>query len=218
MEIDFNSYGLDEEQAAKLKSEITGFLDSEVSGLKNKNSELIERIGKQKAAFESAELEKAKEIEQAKVEAAEKTGDIEKYKQALADKEATLAEVKSKYEVERNETALSKVKDGFMMKIVEDPAARLYMESLLKNHVDVSEGVVKPKDPSIDLNGLVDRLISDESNAKYIKANVGSGSGSAGPQSGGAASAGKADFSGSQQERVNAAIRANPKLASLPLK
>lgn len=214
MPLDFDSYGLDEDTKKKLKSDY----ESDIAGLKAKNTELIDREKAAKESLEQVKLDTAKADEDAKVALAEKEGDIEKYKAAVAERDTNMAALQREFQEKDNSRITLEGEVKFSASISDDPAAQAYMKSLFRDSVEVVDGQLRPKDVSINLDQLTERLVSDEANSRYVKANVGSGAGSAGSNSGGSASAGKSDFSGSQQEKVNAAVQANPKLAALPLK
>lgn len=214
MPLDFDSYGLDDELKAKIEADYA----ADIEGLKNKNAELISREGEAKRSLEEYQLKTAEEVENAKVALAEKEGDIEKYKAAVLERDSAIENIKKEFQENKSESLKLEAEVKFSSKIVDDPAAQSYMKNLFRDNVEVVDGSLRPKDVSINLDQLQERLVSDEAHSKYVKANVGSGAGSAGSTGGGSASAGKSDFSGSQQEKVNAAVQANPKLAALPVK
>jgi len=215
MPIDFDSYGLDDELKAKIKSDY----ESDVSGLLAKNTDLIGREKTAKAAFEEAQLKAAEDAENVKVALAEKEGNIEGYKLAIAERDESLATVRREFQERDNSRIMLEGEVSFSSNVVDDPAAQHYMKGLFRDNTEVVEGVLRPKDVSITMDQLKANLVSDKANLAYIKANVGSGAGAAGSNSGGAASIGTADFSSkNKQERTNAAIAANPKLANLPLR
>ncbi len=214
MPLDFTSYGLDEDMLKKIQADY----EKDVEGLKNKNNELIEREKTAKSSLEEFQIKATEEAENAKVALAEKEGDIEKYKAAVSERDEALGSIKREFQEKENSRIVLENEVKFASNIVDDPAAQTYMKGLFRDSVEVVEGQLRPKDVSLSLDQLTNNLVSDEANSRYIKANVGSGAGSAGSTGGGSASAGKADFSGSQQEKVTAAIKANPKLAALPVK
>lgn len=178
--MDLDSFGLDEETKASILEKHSEALDSEVKGLKAKVSDLIGRIGKAKSAHEEELIAQTQAVEDAKVAAAEKEGDIAKYKQAAQDREDALNSLKEDFAATKNEYAFAQAKDKFIPKVSDDPAARLYMEQVLKDQIVIADGQVKPKDESLDFEKLVSNIVTDEKYSPYMKANVGSGAGSAG--------------------------------------
>ena len=214
--MDLSSLGLDEDTQVK----ILELHESDVKELKNKNYDLIGRIKGAKERSEELEraaLESAEAVENAKVALAEKEGDLVKYKDAVAERDENLAAIQREFKEKDSQRLMSDAKNNFSKVVADDKASQHYMVHEFENSVEVVEGVVRPKDSNLTLEQLTARLISDEANSSYVKAPVGSGSGAAGSFSG-SATTGKASFSGTKQERVNAAVVANPKLANLPIR
>ena len=178
--MDLSSYGLDEENIVKLAAAI----QADVTGLKLKNSDLIEREGASKRALEEYQIgaEQIK-IDNAKA-VAEKENDVIKYKQAVADGEATLGDLVKKHQREKNDYLVSEQSNAFSKVVADDPASQQYMTGLFNGSVEVVEGVVRPRDVTKNMEQLIEGIVSDDANKRYIKANVGSGSGSAGSAGG----------------------------------
>ena len=189
--MDFSKYELSDELRAALEKD---YSDS-VAGLKSKNSELIEREKKLKEANEGLTLEMSTKEEDAKVQLAEKEGTVEQYKNAVAERDEKIATIQREFKEAQNKSLIESAVSEFSAGLANDPAGRMYMQKLFTDSVDVVDGQVKPKDITIDLDSLKKGLLSDEANAKYVAANVGSGTGSAGSSSSGSASASKKAYS-----------------------
>ena len=177
--MDFTSYGLDEETSAKLQADY----EKDISGLKSKNSELIDREKSLKSQFKEIEeqkLDALKEAEDAKVAAAEAAGDIEKYKQAVEERESSISTLKREFQEKENDRLISDSLNEFSKHISDDKAAQVYMRGEFKNSIEVIDGQVRPKDASMTMEALTDKFTKGEDYKSYIKANVGSGAGSAG--------------------------------------
>lgn len=180
MPLDFDSYGLDDTLKEKIKADY----EADISGLKAKNSDLIEREKAAKLLADETALKSAKAEEDAKVALAEKEGDIGKYKAAVAERDEKLATITLEFKQKENERVADMAVNDFVnANISSDPAAKAYMESIFRKNIDVVDGVIKPKDITKSLEDLQKGLISDESYSNYIKADVGSGSGSQGSSS-----------------------------------
>ena len=177
MPIDFDSYGLDDDTKAKLKADY----EADVTGLKAKNSDLIEREKAAKAAADESLLAATKAEEDAKIALAEKSGDIEKYKLAVEQSREKMESMQLEFKQKETQRLSDMAASDFINKHVSsDPAARSYMESIYRNSIDVVDGAIKPKDITKSLEDLQKGLVSDEAYSKYIKADVGSGAGANG--------------------------------------
>lgn len=181
--MDFSKFELSDELRAALEKE---YSDS-VAGLKGKNSDLIGRLDKQKQEYEASILEQTQAQEDIKVSLAEKEGDIEKYKAAVAEREEALAATKREFQEATNERIKTEALSEFSVALTDDPAGRMYMQKQFTDSIDIVDGEIKPKDVTKSLEDLKRSLVSDEVNARYIKANVGSGAGSAGSDGRGSA-------------------------------
>ena len=177
--MDFTKYGLTDEQQALAKADY----DSEIAGLKNKNTELIEREKAQKTENVRLTLEQTTNEENAKVALAEKDGDIEKYKIAVAEREETLATAKREFQERDNSRLLGDAVNGFSDHLSKDPAAREYMQNKFKSQIEIVDGVAKPKDVTLTMETLTQSFVTDKANASYIAADVGSGAGATGSNS-----------------------------------
>ena len=178
--MDLSSFGLDEETQSKIMEAH----NTSISGLKNKNADLIEREGRHKLALEEGLLKSAEDAENVKVALAEKEGSIEQYKIAVADKDEALSSLRHEFQQKENDRLISDEKSLFSKNISDDPAAQAYMVGKFGESVEVRDGKVQPKDVSMTMDSLVKGLVSDNAYASYIKAPVGSGSGSAGSNGG----------------------------------
>ena len=179
MTFDLDSFGLTDEVKEKIKSAY----EADVAGLKNKNAELVERERKAKEASEAshkAELEATEAQEQAKIALAEKSGDIEKYKAAVAESEGKIKALKLEFQEKENQRIVGDAVHEFSRNVSDDPAAQVYMKGIFQEAVEVVEGKLRPKDVTLSMEQLTQKLVADESHKKYIKADVGSGAGSAG--------------------------------------
>ena len=181
--MNFTDYGLDEEIASKLQADY----DADITGLKNKNAELIDREKLAKGDLEASKLD----IEQGKHDAAkalaEKDGSIADYKIALDDEKEAMTLLKHGFQESENKRLLESSVNDFSTVLADDPAGRMYMQNQFSNLVEVKDGVVVPKDITTNMNDLKQSLVTNKSNAGYIKAVVGSGAGSAGSESSGGA-------------------------------
>lgn len=178
--MDLSGFGLDEETQNKIMEAH----NASISGLKNKNSDLVEREGKHKLALEEHVLKSAEDIENAKVALAEKEGSIENYKIAVADKDEALSSLRHEFQQKENDRLINDEKSLFSKSISDDRAAQVYMIGIFEESVEVRDGKVQPKDVSMTMDSLVKGLVSDNAYASYVKAPVGSGSGSAGSNGG----------------------------------
>lgn len=185
--MDFTKYGLEGEQLAQAQADYT----ADVNGLKAKNSDLIEREKVAKGELESSKLETEQyKHDQAKA-LAEKDGSIADYKLALDNEKEQMTLLKHGFQESENKRLLESSVNDFSTVLADDPAGRMYMQSQFNGMVEVKDGLVVPKDTTKTLEDLKQSLVTDKANAKYIRASVGSGAGSAGSESsGGAASTG----------------------------
>jgi hypothetical protein len=179
--MDFAKYGLEGDQLAQAQSDYT----ADVLGLKSKNSDLIQREKDVKGELESSKIaaEQAKH-DQAK-SLAEKDGSIADYKIALDNEKEQMTLLKHGFQESENKRLLESSVNDFSSVLADDPAGRMYMQSQFNSMVEVKDGVVVSKDTTKTIEDLKQSLVSDKANANYIKANVGSGAGSAGSVSDG---------------------------------
>jgi len=177
MPIDYDSYGLTDELKAKLKADV----EADINGLKAKNSDLIDREKAAKLLADETIVNATKAEEDAKVALAEKEGNIESYKLAVAQRDEKLETITLEFKQKENARAADMAVNEFVSaNVSSDPAARAYMESIFRNNIDVVDGAIKPKDVTKSLEDLQKSLVSDEAYSKYIRVDVGSGSGSQG--------------------------------------
>lgn len=182
--MDFDKYELSDEVKASIKADY----EASIAGLKAKNADLIEREQKQRQANEELAVQMASKEEDAKVALAEKEGDIEKYKVAVAERDEVLAKTKREFQEVENGRLRDAALNDFSTSLTDDPAGRMYMQSKFAESIDIIDGQVKPKDVTKSLDELKQALVSDKANASYVKAPVGSGTGSAGSGGSGSAS------------------------------
>lgn len=176
----FEDYGLEGEMLAKAQADYESSLNEKVEGLKNKNAELIDREKKVKESNDSLMLEMSTKEENAKVLLAEKEGTVEQYKNAVTERDQKIDSIKREFQESESKRVLSDAVNDFSVGLVDDPASRMYMQSLFKEGVEIKDGVVSTKDVTSNVDDFKALLVSDKANAKHIKANVGSGTGSAG--------------------------------------
>lgn len=193
--MDFTKYGLDDEVLAQIKTDY----EADIQGLKAKNTDLIGREIKLKAEIESKALEFATKEQDAKVLLAEKEGDIEKYKLAVQEREDNLAIVKQEFRQAEEGRLIEAELSNFSTKLVQDPAARSYMQSKFKENIEFVDGQLKAKDPTKTIEQLAESLISDKANANYILQSVGSGAGSVGSVGNGTATTGRSKMNADQK-------------------
>ena len=171
--MDFSTYELSDEVKAKLAADY----EKSVLGLKAKNSELIEREREAKEAH----MLSTKAEEDAKVALAEKNGDIATYKTALADRDARLTSIEAEFkEKETKRISDAAVNEFLSAHVSNDPAARHYMDSVLRKSINVIDGEVKSLDVTKTYDQLLNSIVSDNSFSNYIREDVGSGGGSNG--------------------------------------
>ena len=180
--MDFSKYELTDEIKAQIEKDYA----EDIAGLKAKNSDLIERAKASKEELEQSQIDYAKAEEEAKIALAEKEGDIGKYKIAVEESNERIQSLEIEFkEKEKARLLESSVNEFVSGSVKNDPAAKKYMEGIYRDHIDVIDGEVKPKDITKSLQDLRGSLVSDESYSNYVKADVGSGAGSAGSNSGG---------------------------------
>lgn len=178
--MNFDDYGLDDEVKAKIAADY----EADIKGLKSKNYELIEREKSLKADVEKVQLDAAAKEEDAKVALAEKDGDIEKYKVAVAEREERMKQVEQDFIEKDKARVLDMAANDFVSSnVADDPAAKKYMESVFRDGVDVVDGKLKPKDVTKTIEDLTMSIVQDNAYANYIKVDVGSGANSVGSTS-----------------------------------
>ena len=155
-----------------------------VTGLKNKNAELITRDSDSKTNLETYKVEAEREKHEAAKALAEKNGNIEDYKIALQNEKDAMINLEATFQQEKEGRILGDALNEFSSALADDPAGKMYMQSLFNNSVEVKDGVVVSKDATKTMEDLKQSLVSDKANAKYIRADVGSGTGSAGSKGG----------------------------------
>jgi hypothetical protein len=176
----FEDYGLDGEMLAKAQKDY----DADILGLKNKNTDLIERERIAKADLEQSKLDTEQVKHDLAKELATEKGSVADYKLALDAEKEAITLLKLSFQGEKDDRTLSDAVNDFSGGLVDDPAGKMYMQSLFKNSVEVKEGLIVSKDVTKSVDELKLSLVTDKANAKYIKANVGSGLGSAGSDGG----------------------------------
>jgi ABC-type phosphate/phosphonate transport system substrate-binding protein len=187
--MDFTQYeGISDE----IKTQLAADYQTDVEGLKAKNSDLINRANTLKEANEAERLTNTQAAEDAKLALIEKDGSIADYKAALLERDEKIEIVKREFKETENKRLTESAVNEFSGALVDDPAGRMYMQSKFLESVDVVDGQVIPKDTTKTLAELREGLVTDQAHLKYVKASTGSGSGSAGNTgSGSAGSSGK---------------------------
>ena len=181
--MDFSKYELSEELRATLAKDY----EADISGLKSKNTDLIQREKTQKEANEALIVQMSTQEEDQKVALAEKEGTVEQYKNAIAERDQKLETVTREFQETENKRLIDSSISDFSSSLADDPAGKMYMQSLYGNSIEIKDGVVVSKDATKTVEDLRQSFISDKANAKYIRANVGSGTGSAGSTGSGSA-------------------------------
>lgn len=184
--MDLSSLGLDEDTQSK----VLELHESEVKGLKSKVSELLSKnsghklIQEELEAFKAESIKAAEEHENAKLALIEKDGTVEQYKNAMAEKDERINTLQREFQEKESARLIAEVTNDFSKQVCEDEASQLLMTSLFKDSLEVRDGEVRPKDVTMTNEQLVDTLVKDQKYSRYIKANVGSGSGSTGSANG----------------------------------
>ena len=179
--MNFNDYDLSNELRAKLTTDY----DANVSDLKAKNTELIEREKLQKEANESLKLSHATDAEKAKLDIAEASGNVKTYKKQLAESKETLNSVKHEFSQEKDERIKLDALNVFSANLVSgSDMGRKGMIDTFKENTKVVDGVLVTNDPSMTVESLTSSLITDKANAGYVVVKVGSGAGSTGSNGG----------------------------------
>lgn len=199
MPLDLSSIeGLNDEQKASIASlhdaAVVVAVESEVDGLKTKNAELIQREKDAKTKADTEENARLEAEEQARIDLAEQNKDFEGLKQALADKDARIAEQDKATKDFAENQVMATSRNEFMKLVSDDPAAQHYMESQFNSSVGVRDGQAVPVNADGGVTGqslteLVASIQANESNAKYMRSNAGSGgsaNGSGNPNGGSA--------------------------------
>ena len=178
--MDFSKYELSDELRATLDKDY----QADILGLKAKNAELIEREKQVKVEHEALRTTAEKEKHDAAKALAEKNGSIEDYKAALQAEKDAMINLEATFNQEKSDRILSDSVNDFSGALADDPAGKMYMQKLFQDSVEVKDGLVVPIDTTKSIEELRHSLVSDKANAKYIKADVGSGAGSAGSNGG----------------------------------
>lgn len=177
--MDFSKYELSDDVRAQIEKDYT----DDVAGLKAKNTDLIERSKASKEELEQSQISYAKAEEDAKLAIAEKENDVGKYKIAKAESDERLEKLTLEFkEKEKTRILDASVSEFVSSSVMDDPAAKKYMEGIYRDNIDVIDGEAKPKDITKNLQDLRSGLLSDKAYSNYIKADVGSGAGSVGSQ------------------------------------
>jgi len=179
--MDFTKYGLEGEQLAQAQKDY----DADVLGLKNKNTELIDREKVAKDSVEAMTLQISITEENNKVALAEKDGTVEQYKSAIAERDEKIKSINFEFQETNNKRLIETSVNDFSTALADDPAGRMYMQSQFSGLIEVKDGAVVSRDVTKTVDEVKQSLVSDEANARYIKAVVGSGGGAAGSESSG---------------------------------
>ena len=181
--MEFNLDGIDL-TSDTAQADIIARVAAHVLGLKNKNIDLIDRERLAKENVETMTIQIATAEEDNKVALAEKDNDVTKYKLAVEERDEKIKTVQLEFKETNDKRLLESALNEFSIGLADDPAGRMYMQSKFTGLVEVKDGVVVPKDVTTKLEDLKQSLVTDKANAKYIKANVGSGTGSVGSEGG----------------------------------
>ena len=174
--MNFDNYELSDELRATLKKDY----DADVLGLKNKNTDLIAREATAKSDLEQSRVDAEQLKHDTAKELATEKGSVADFKLALDNEKEAMTLLKLSFQEEKDGRTLSDAVANFSIVLVDDPAGRMYMQSLFSGAVEVKDGNLVSKDSSKSLEDLKQSLVSDKANAKYIKATVGSGADSRG--------------------------------------
>jgi len=179
--MNFDDYELSDEIKAKIQADY----DADIKGLKDKNSELIERNSTIKAENEKIQLDMATIAKDAEIAAAEVSNNVEAYKKALAEKDDLVESTRLEFAEKDNARVIDIAVSEFTSSHVSaDPAARKYMESVYRESITAVDGEVKPKDVTkATIKELTQSIVMNDDYKNYIRQDVGSGAGSAGSTS-----------------------------------
>ena len=227
--MDLSSFGLSEEQLAG----ITEAYETDVTGLKNTvNSLKGEKLSAQQLAEEANQAVKDKQtaLQLAEEEKLKLAGDMDGLKshlkahyekqnaEALAsansNAEKAQALIKQRDTNETKATILSKV----------DPAFKDFADALLTQNLTVSydkDGkLVKEFNTGDGVVGTEADFLSwaSEKSEAWKRVLIAANSSGASTQQSAFQSVDKSDMSGTKQERINAAVKANPALSKLPIR
>lgn len=175
MDFDFGTELAKLDLADDIKTKVTGLYDLGVTGLKDKNSDLVERNRTSKEGLEAANLQRVTDAEDAKVKIAEASGNIDQYKQAMTDKTKALEDMTAKNMELTNKGLKDAELAKFMPSISDDPAHREFMQNKFSGAFSIQNGVATPNDVSLTMAQMGDNFLKDPAHASYVKADVGSG-------------------------------------------
>lgn len=181
--MEFNLDGIDL-TSDTASADIIARVAAHVLGLKNKNNDLLGREIALKADIEQSKLDTEQEKHNLAKELATEKGSVADFKLALDAEKEAMTLLKLSFQEEKDGRTLSDAVNDFSTGLVDDPAGKMYMQSLFKNSVEVKDGLIASKDATKTIEELKLSLVTDKANAKYIKAGVGSGLGSQGSQGG----------------------------------
>ena len=210
MAIDLSSVeGLTEEQIAAITALNVADVDSEVEGLKNKNTELVQREKEAKASAEAASNAKIELEEQGRIDQAEKDKDFEGLKAALAERDTRIAEQEQQTKDFADNQVKSASKNEFMALVSDDPAAKHYMGAQFDAGVSVRDGQAVPvnADGGVTGQSMIEYIAgvqSNQANAPYMRSNAGSGGSATGSGNvaGGSAPTSLADCGGDKAKEA----------------
>jgi signal recognition particle GTPase len=200
-----------------LKKAVDEAVEKATKGLKEKNTELLGDLKKEKDARK--ELDEAKRI--AEEEAANKSGDVEKIKKQLEDKHKrdleTISEKANKAESRLNQVLID---NGLTEALIKAKIAPQFLE-MAKDHIkarNTPEIGEVDGNPTAFIGGkAIDAFITEWSqgdNGKhFIAAPANGGGGSNGSNSQGKAQTGNADMGGDKAARTAAIAQKFPNLS-----
>lgn len=149
------------------KAELQKLIDAETQGLKDKNTELLSEIKKQKDSLKSIqaqidELSSAKE--KAEQEALEKSGDVEKVKASI--------EAREKKEREKLEAALQSKEAALQKLLVDQGLTEALTKAGVQNpaHLKAAKALILAENKAeiVEENGITVAKIGDQSLHDYV--------------------------------------------------
>ena len=193
------------------KAELQKLIEQETEGLKNKNSELLADIKKQKDSFKSIQdqLDEIKEAkEKAEQEAAEKSGDVEQIKESLQKShQKEIEKIRSELEQKSGLLNQTLIDNGLKTALVKANIAPQHLEAVealirtkTKAEITDKEGQAIATLDGVPINEFVETWSQGDTGKHYIAAPKNEGGGANGSNSNGkAVTAKRADMTVSQK-------------------
>lgn len=181
------------DEISGLTSEQKTQIEVGIQKLEAKRDEILDEKKSLKKAFDNLQNEfeqhktQAVEAEEnAKLEAAKKDKDIEKYESLLIERDNRIREAQEAREKEAGDRARADARNEFLQKVSDDPAHRHFMSSKFDEGIDYKDGQLVTKDGR-SLDEFMGGIVNNKDYAQYIKQNVGSGGSATGSTSSGGA-------------------------------